>query len=84
MVGHKICFYGEILQIIPVSPLYLGHCCNRCFQHSSICFAATYFMTYHSVCKNSSDYIKALKESRTIAKNITKAYNGTGEVFPYR
>lgn len=46
---------------------------------------ATYFMTYHSVCKNSSDYIKALKEARIIAANISKAFNitGQGEVFPY-
>lgn len=46
---------------------------------------ATYFMTYHSVCKNSSDYITALKEAREIAKNVSKSFNTTGEneVFPY-
>ena len=43
-------------------------------------------MTYHSVCKNSSDYIKALKEAREIAKNISADVNATKgqEIFPYR
>lgn len=51
---------------------------------------ATYFMTYHTILKESHDYIKALKEARKIADNITAtiwAANPdqarTYKVFPY-
>lgn len=46
---------------------------------------ATYFMTYHSVLKTSTDYIDALKQARKIADNITKQFNSTTDhkVFPY-
>ncbi|KAL4217752.1 NPC intracellular cholesterol transporter 1 [Mactra antiquata] len=46
---------------------------------------ATYFMTYHTPMKVSGDYIKGLKEARSIAKNISAAMGVTGEneVFPY-
>ncbi|XP_045596555.1 NPC intracellular cholesterol transporter 1 isoform X1 [Procambarus clarkii] len=49
---------------------------------------ASYFMTYHTILKTSSDYYMALEWSRNITKNITAAIN-TGlkeplyEVFPY-
>lgn len=48
---------------------------------------ATYFMTYHTVLKKSSDYIDAMKKARDIADNITETM-GIKEknyrVFPYR
>ncbi|XP_066435716.1 NPC intracellular cholesterol transporter 1 [Eleutherodactylus coqui] len=34
---------------------------------------ATYFMTYHTVLHNSSDFIDALRKARMITKNITKS-----------
>ncbi|XP_065608663.1 NPC intracellular cholesterol transporter 1 [Cyrtonyx montezumae] len=47
---------------------------------------ATYFMTYHTVLKKSSDYIDAMKKAREIAGNITETM-GIKEknyrVFPY-
>ncbi|NXH16805.1 NPC1 protein, partial [Bucco capensis] len=47
---------------------------------------ATYFMTYHTVLKTSSDFIDAMKKARVIAENITEAM-GIKEknyrVFPY-
>ena len=53
--------------------------------------SATYFMTYHTVLKNSSDYIEALKEGRKVASNIsnmtTSLIPGLGkdfDVFTYR
>lgn len=42
---------------------------------------ATNFMTYHTVLKNSNDYTKALKEARTLAKNITAALNHGGVIL---
>lgn len=48
---------------------------------------ATYFMTYHTVLKTSSDFIDAMKKARMIADNITETM-GIKEknyrVFPYR
>lgn len=44
-------------------------------------------MTYHTPMKVSGDYIKGLKEARSIAKNISAAMgitNEKDEVFPYR
>ncbi|KFP51725.1 Niemann-Pick C1 protein, partial [Cathartes aura] len=47
---------------------------------------ATYFMTYHTVLKTSSDFIDAMKKARIIADNITETM-GIKEknyrVFPY-
>ncbi|XP_075272433.1 NPC intracellular cholesterol transporter 1 [Opisthocomus hoazin] len=47
---------------------------------------ATYFMTYHTVLKTSSDFIDAMKKARVIADNITETM-GIKEknyrVFPY-
>ncbi|OPJ83374.1 Niemann-Pick C1 protein isoform B [Patagioenas fasciata monilis] len=47
---------------------------------------ATYFMTYHTVLKTSSDFIDAMKKARAIADNITETM-GIKEknyrVFPY-
>ncbi|KAM6089083.1 NPC intracellular cholesterol transporter 1 [Chlamydotis macqueenii] len=47
---------------------------------------ATYFMTYHTVLKKSSDFIDAMKKARVIADNITESM-GIKEknyrVFPY-
>lgn len=49
---------------------------------------ASYFMTYHTVLKNSTDYINALMNARKVAENITKTINEKTssqiEVFPYR
>ena len=38
-------------------------------------FTATYFMTYHSVCKTNDDYISALRWARNISANITRTMN---------
>jgi len=43
---------------------------------------ATYFMTYHTILKDSSDYIDALKMARVLADNITQSLGH--RVFPYR
>ncbi|KAK7945472.1 hypothetical protein WMY93_001200 [Mugilogobius chulae] len=42
---------------------------------------ASYFMTYHTILKESPDYIKALKMARTLAQNITDAMGH--HVFAY-
>jgi len=54
-------------------------------MHNKSEVGASYFMTYHTILKTSSDYINALKEARIIAKNISESINATGdqEVFPY-
>ncbi|XP_053323939.1 NPC intracellular cholesterol transporter 1 [Spea bombifrons] len=47
---------------------------------------ATYFMTYHTILKNSSDFIDAMAKARIIAKNITDSIAVPGKnysVFPY-
>uniref|UniRef100_A0A3Q3WSC2 SSD domain-containing protein n=1 Tax=Mola mola TaxID=94237 RepID=A0A3Q3WSC2_MOLML len=43
---------------------------------------ATYFMTYHTILKESPDYIHALKMARSLAENITQSVDH--EVFAYR
>lgn len=43
---------------------------------------ATYFMTYHTIMKESPDYINALKMARELADNITQSVNH--KVFAYR
>ncbi|KAM3866473.1 NPC intracellular cholesterol transporter 1 [Diretmus argenteus] len=42
---------------------------------------ATYFMTYHTILKESSDFIDALKMARVLADNITQSIDH--KVFPY-
>ena len=42
---------------------------------------ASYVMTYHTILRNSSDYISALKNAREICDNLTKTLGS--EVFPY-
>ncbi|XP_050984906.1 LOW QUALITY PROTEIN: NPC intracellular cholesterol transporter 1 [Labeo rohita] len=47
---------------------------------------ATYFMSYHTILKTSSDFIDALKMARELTDNITQAIgpqNKTYSVFPY-
>ncbi|XP_036411674.1 NPC intracellular cholesterol transporter 1 [Colossoma macropomum] len=47
---------------------------------------ATYFMSYHSILKTSSDYIDAMKMARELAYNISVSMglkNKTHSVFPY-
>nr|XP_023012615.1 Niemann-Pick type protein homolog 1B-like [Leptinotarsa decemlineata] len=45
---------------------------------------ASYVMSYHTVAKNSSDFIGALKYARHIAENLTKTIDIPGvEIFPY-
>ncbi|XP_012371151.1 Niemann-Pick C1 protein [Octodon degus] len=47
---------------------------------------ATYFMTYHTVLRNSADYIDALRKARLVASNITRSMGAKGSnyrVFPY-
>jgi Niemann-Pick C1 protein len=43
---------------------------------------ATYFMTYHTILKDSPDFIDAMKMARVLADNITTAMGH--KVFPYR
>ena len=43
-------------------------------------FTATYFMTYHSMCKTNEDYISALRWARNISANITRTMNN----WPWR
>lgn len=43
---------------------------------------ATYFMTYHTILKESSDYTEALKMARILAKNISQSVDH--KVFAYR
>ena len=43
---------------------------------------ATYFMTYHTILKDSPDFIDALKMARDLAQNITTSMGH--KVFPYR
>lgn len=43
---------------------------------------ASYFMTYHSVLKTSTDYIKALKFARELGDNITKALSNPDILNP--
>lgn len=43
---------------------------------------ATYFMTYHTILKESPDFIKALKMARSLASNITQSLGH--KVFTYR
>ena len=50
-------------------------------------FPATYFMTYHTILKTSSDFIDGLRHAREICDTINKDMNLTkhqSEVFPYR
>uniref|UniRef100_A0A8C9VC67 Niemann-Pick disease, type C1 n=1 Tax=Scleropages formosus TaxID=113540 RepID=A0A8C9VC67_SCLFO len=46
----------------------------------------TYFMTYHTILKNSTDFIEAMKMARILADNITQTMNPEGNashVFAY-
>ena len=49
---------------------------------------ASTFFTFHSVLRNSDDYVEAIKWSRNLAANLTSMLNGGSEnqdvsVFPY-
>lgn len=44
-------------------------------MHLDNFFPATYFMTFHTVLKTSSDFISALKHAREVADNITLTLN---------
>ncbi|XP_056327122.1 NPC intracellular cholesterol transporter 1 [Danio aesculapii] len=47
---------------------------------------ATYFMSYHTILKNSSDFINAMKMARELTDNITQTIstnNKSYKVFPY-
>lgn len=48
---------------------------------------ATYFMTYHTILKDSPDFIDAMKMARALANNITRSMGLESKgyrVFPYR
>uniref|UniRef100_A0A8C5MZR4 NPC intracellular cholesterol transporter 1 n=1 Tax=Leptobrachium leishanense TaxID=445787 RepID=A0A8C5MZR4_9ANUR len=54
--------------------------------HNNTDVGATYFMTYHTILKTSTDFIDALKKAREIATNITDSMDIPGKtyrVFPY-
>uniref|UniRef100_A0A8B9Z215 NPC intracellular cholesterol transporter 1 n=1 Tax=Buteo japonicus TaxID=224669 RepID=A0A8B9Z215_9AVES len=56
------------------------------FIHNKSDVGATYFMTYHTVLKTSSDFIDAMKKARVIADNITETMGikeKSYRVFPY-
>lgn len=65
-------------------PAY-GTAVNLLTEDNVTRITASYFMTYHTVLKTSSDYIEAYKHAREIAANITKSMdtNGRYKVFPY-
>ncbi|NXP82275.1 NPC1 protein, partial [Ramphastos sulfuratus] len=57
---------------------------NLINNHSAV--GATYFMTYHTVLKESSDFIDAMKQARALADNITETMGireKSYRVFPY-
>ncbi|XP_033726498.1 NPC intracellular cholesterol transporter 1-like isoform X1 [Pecten maximus] len=54
--------------------------------HNKTGVGATYFMTYHTILKTSTDYIEALKHANSISQNITGLMKSKGKqykVFPY-
>ncbi|XP_028924174.1 NPC intracellular cholesterol transporter 1 isoform X1 [Ornithorhynchus anatinus] len=54
--------------------------------NGSTSIGATYFMTFHTVLKTSSDFIDAMQKARTVAQNITESVGlpeGGYRVFPY-
>ncbi|XP_077208713.1 NPC intracellular cholesterol transporter 1 [Paroedura picta] len=54
--------------------------------HNNSEVGATYFMTFHTVLKTSSDFINAMKKAQMVAANITKTMGIRGKsyrVFPY-
>ncbi|XP_066482520.1 NPC intracellular cholesterol transporter 1 isoform X2 [Tiliqua scincoides] len=56
------------------------------FINNNSDIGATYFMTYHTVLKNSTDFIDAMKKARMIADNITETIGAKEKnyyVFPY-
>lgn len=75
-----------------------GSCCNvfhacLCSGHAAYATAvdlkpndggvgATYFMTYHTILKDSPDFINALKMGRILAENISQSINH--KAFAYR
>lgn len=77
-------------EVIPLHLIYRGHAAYSSavnFTNGNSDVGATYFMTYHTVLKTSSDFIDAMKKARIIADNITETM-GIKEknyrVFPYR
>ncbi|XP_029446991.1 NPC intracellular cholesterol transporter 1 [Rhinatrema bivittatum] len=61
-----------------------GTAVNLVNNHSAV--GATYFMTYHTVLKTSSDFIDAMKKARIVAENITETMDSQekrSRVFPY-
>uniref|UniRef100_A0A672RUG7 Niemann-Pick C1 protein-like n=1 Tax=Sinocyclocheilus grahami TaxID=75366 RepID=A0A672RUG7_SINGR len=67
----------------------LGHAAYRTavdLKENNTDVGATYFMSYHTILKTSSDFIVALKMARELTDNITQAigpHNKTYSVFPY-
>eukprot|EP00118_Oscarella_pearsei_P017402 m.172024 g.172024 ORF g.172024 m.172024 type:complete len:1424 (+) comp39077_c0_seq10:145-4416(+) len=45
--------------------------------------SATYLMTYHTVLRDDTDFITALKRAHEISDNLTRSLNGSSTVFPY-
>lgn len=84
-------------QPVPLQPVSsrppLSLCSRPCRGHAAYGTAvdlypqntgvgATYFMTYHTILKDSPDFIKALKMARNLANNITQSLGH--KVFAYR
>lgn len=40
-------------------------------------------MSYHTIARNSTDFIQCYENAIDISKNMTKALNSSVEVFPY-
>lgn len=69
----------------PCSCPYRGHAAYSAAVHlypGNTGVGATYFMTYHTILKESPDFIKALKMARNLANNITQTLGH--KVFTYR
>lgn len=55
-------------------------------KHQEDRVGASYFMTYHTILKDSHDFIEALKSARTISDRMTASLSSSGHkkrVFPY-
>ena len=70
MMGHKICFYGEIWLIIPVTPSYLEHCYYTVW-HSLHTFTSLFFTkTSASVLRSESASLIKFSGVRCAVRNL--------------
>uniref|UniRef100_A0A673KAM8 Niemann-Pick C1 protein-like n=1 Tax=Sinocyclocheilus rhinocerous TaxID=307959 RepID=A0A673KAM8_9TELE len=85
-IQGAVCFGGCLKFLLQ---LPLGHAAYSTavdLKENNTDVGATYFMSYHTILKTSSDFIDALKMARELTDNITQAigpHNKTYSVFPY-